>query len=232
MMASSTLQVISLLRELPLFANASETTLSTLADQCHIDRFEENAVIFYEGEICDRLWIVFRGQVKIARHSGEEREMILEILSRGEFFGGAAIFLPKHPATASAMTALETISCSTQAYTAFIQSQPIVALKLIHMLGERLFGFVQMHALTGERVERRLAHILLKLAKRGGRADLEGMMLTTALSRQDLADMTGTTIETVIRLMSRFRTDGVLKTRRGGYIVILDMKKLQDLAKE
>lgn len=229
-MSIASLETVELLQKLPLFNGVSDNDLLPLAAQCHIDDFEENTVIFYEGQPCDRLWIVLKGQVKIARHSGDNREVILEIMSPGEFFGGAAIYLPKHPATASAMTAVKTVSCTSQAYTQFLQTHPTIALRLIRMLGQRLFNFVEMNALAGERVERRLAHILLKLAKRTGRPDPEGTLLTIALSRQDLADMAGTTIETAIRLMSRFRSEGLIKTRRGGYIVILDETKLREIA--
>jgi CRP/FNR family transcriptional regulator len=105
-----------------------------------------------------------------------------------------------------------------------------VALKLIRMLGTRLHSMMGLQILAGERVERRMAHILLKLADRVGRADPEGVLLTIPLSRQDLADMAGTTLETTIRTMSRFRTEGLITTRRGGYLVITDVEKLRQQA--
>jgi CRP/FNR family transcriptional regulator len=87
-----------------------------------------------------------------------------------------------------------------------------------------------LQILAGERVERRLAHILVKLADRVGRPDPEGVLITIPLSRQDLADMAGTTLETAIRTISRFREQGWVKTRRGGYLVITGLERLQQQA--
>ena len=90
---------------------------------------------------------------------------------------------------------------------------------------------MKMNALAGERVERRLAHILLKLADRTGRREPEGTLITIPLSRQDLADMAGTTLETAIRIMSRFNLSGMVKTLKGGYLLLLDEEQLRQLAK-
>jgi CRP-like cAMP-binding protein len=123
------------------------------------------------------------------------------------------------------------VSFPAEYYADFLLNHPSIALNFIRMLGARLQTIMTMNTLTGERVERRIAHILLKLAARAGRADAEGIMVSIPLSRQDLADMSGTTLETTIRVMSRFRADGWIKTRRGGYVVICDKESLQNLAR-
>jgi CRP/FNR family transcriptional regulator len=99
------------------------------------------------------------------------------------------------------------------------------------MLGNRLHSVMELHILAGERVERRLAHILLKLADRTGRKGPDGTLITIPLSRQDLADMAGTTLETAIRLMSRFNLLGMVKTLKGGYLLLIDEEQLRQLAK-
>ena len=222
---------VALLRRLPLFAGLSESDLLALASECRVDHLDTEAVVFRQGDPCDRIWIVHQGRIKIVRHEEDGREVILEIIPPGEVFGGGAIFLPEQPATAQAITQAEVMSFSNQEYTQFLQDHPLVALKLIRMLGLRLHSSIEMTSLTGERVERRLAHILLKLGTRTGRPDPEGTLITLSLSRQDLADMCGTTLETAIRVISRFRAEGLIKTRRGGYLVILDLERLKQRAK-
>ena len=222
---------VALLRRLPLFAGLPESDLLALAVECRVDHLDTEAVVFRQGDPCDRIWIVHQGRIKIVRHEEDGREVILEIIPPGEVFGGGAIFLPEQPATAQAITQAEVISFSSQVYTQFLQDHPLVALKLIRMLGLRLHSSIEMTSLTGERVERRLAHILLKLGARTGRPDPDGTLITISLSRQDLADMCGTTLETAIRVISRFRAEGLIKTRRGGYLVILDLQRLQQRAK-
>lgn len=230
LMPDSSIPILNLLRRLPLLADAPETDLTRLAEQTRVDHFERDAVIFYQGDACDRVWLVRQGRVKIVHQEEDGREVILEMISPGEVFGGAVLFMPHHPATAKAMEAVETVSFVSQTYSRFLLEHPAVTLKLIRMLGTRLHSMMGLQVLAGERVERRMVHILLKLADRVGRVDPEGILLTIPLSRQDLADMTGTTLETAIRTMSRFRTEGLITTRRGGYLVITNVEKLRQQA--
>ncbi len=210
-----------LLAQLPLLAGLPAHDLAELAAQARLDHFEPEATIFNQGDPCDRFWLVGSGQVKIVHLAEDGREVILEVISPGETFGGTALFMPEHPAAARAMTAVETVSVPREAYARLMSSHPQVAQRLVRMLGERLQSLMAMQVLAGERVERRLAHILLKLADRAGRAEPDGaVLITVPLTRQDLADMAGTTLETAIRTMSRFRAQGWVETRRGGYILI------------
>jgi CRP-like cAMP-binding protein len=222
--------ITTLLQQLPLFAGLDEEELRPLAGQSRADQFQPEATIFNQGDPAERIWLVRSGRVKIIRQEETGREVIIELLSPGEVFGGATLFMPKQPATARAMGETETVSFTSDIYAGFLAQHPPVALKLIRMLGGRLHAAMNLQVLAGEKVERRLAHILLKLAARAGRPDPEGILITLPLSRQDLADMSGTTLETTIRTMSRFRSDGLLQTKRGGYILILDEAKLRELA--
>ena len=217
----------SLLARLPLLAELPEREIAGLAAGSRTDSFALDAVIFNQGDPCDRVWMLSEGQVKIVHEGEEGRETILEIISPGEPFGGGVILLPAHPATARAMTAAQTVSFSVEAYRRLLTDQPLVAHKLIRLLAGRLQSLMALTILTGERVERRLAHILVKLADRTGRPDPDGTLITIPLSRQDLADMSGTTLETAIRTVSRFRAQGWLRTRRGGYLVITDLAELK-----
>jgi CRP/FNR family transcriptional regulator len=222
--------VIELLRRLPLLADLPEPDLSLLASQIRVDQFEREAAIFYQGDACDRVWLLRQGRVKIVYHEVDGREVILEMISPGEVFGGAVLFLPQHPATAKAMEDSETISFSSDSYSQFLFTYPQITLKIIRLLGARLHSMMGLQILAGERVERRMAHIILKLANRVGRTEPDGILITIPLSRQDLADMAGTTLETAIRTMSRFRSQGIIETRRGGYLMITDVEMLRQQA--
>ncbi len=221
---------LELLHKLPLFAGLPEADLAALAGHVRLDLFAREAVIFYQGDPCERVWLVQRGQVKIVYHDVDGREVILEIISPGEAFGGAVLFMPRQPATAKAIEDSEILSFPSEIYGGFLKAHPDLSLKLIRMLGSRLHSMMGLQILAGERVERRMATILLKLADRVGRAEPDGMLITIALSRQDLADMAGTTLETAIRTMSRFRSQGLIETRRGGYLLITNLDQLRQQA--
>jgi CRP/FNR family transcriptional regulator len=222
--------VVSMLAQLPLLAGLPERELAALAGMARSESFEREAVLFHQGEPCDRVWLLQSGRVKIVHQEEDGREVILEMISPGEVFGGAVLFLPAHPATARAMTEVSAVSFSSDSYRRMLRDNPDLAVRLIRMLGTRLHSMMDLQILAGERVERRLAHILVKLAQRTGRPDAEGVLITIALSRQDLADMAGTTLESAIRTVSRFRAQGWLKTRRGGYLVITSLEHLQQQA--
>lgn len=228
--AASRLTAYDLLCQLPLFAGMPQRELADLCAYCRVEQHETDATIFFQGDETDRLWLLNSGRLKMVHHEIDGREVILEIIEPGEMFGGATIFLDEHPATAIALAPSETTSFPRSIYTQFLQQHPEVAVRLIRMLGGRLHSVMDLHIMTGERVERRLAHILLKLAARAGRKQAEGILITIPLSRQDLADMAGTTLETTIRLMSRFNAQGMVKTLKGGYIILIDEKQLRRMA--
>ncbi|MCC7362134.1 MAG: Crp/Fnr family transcriptional regulator [Anaerolineales bacterium] len=221
---------LSLLGGLPLLAGLPERDLALLAENTRAYHFAREAVIFYQGTPCDRVWLLQAGEVKIVHRELDGREVILEVISTGEVFGGTVLFMETHPAAAVAFTPVEALSFSREAYTRLLDNHPVLARRLIRMLGGRLHSLMGLQILAGERVERRLAHILVKLADRVGRAEPDGRLLTIPLSRQDLADMAGTTLETAIRTLSRFSAQGWLETRRGGYLLLRDLPALRQQA--
>jgi CRP-like cAMP-binding protein len=222
--------IADLLRKLPLLADVPEAAITALAAQCQATQVTRDGVIFLQDDPTDRVWMVQSGQVKIVYQEVDGREVILEMIAPGEVFGGAVLFFPTHPATAKAMEDCTLVSFSSEQYAGLLAQHPQVTMKLLRMLGARHRSMLNMQILAGERVERRMAHILLKLADRVGRPDPEGTLITIALARQDLADMAGTTLETAIRTLSRFSQQGLIKTQRGGFLIVRDRERLGAMA--
>ena len=218
---------VDILRQVPLFASLTNEQIAAVADQFHVDSFAPDTIIFLDGDPADRLWVLQSGQVKIVKHTSDGQENLLEVITPGEMFGGAGLLLASHPATAVAMTATGTLSIERDPYLQLIRQYPEIALRIIALLGDRLQAAMKMRALSTERVDVRLANILLKLCDKVGEPVAEGVRIHLSLSRQDLADMTGTTIETAIRIMSKFRKEGWVHTEPGGFVVILDHDRLQ-----
>jgi CRP/FNR family transcriptional regulator len=223
-------QTIDLIRSLPMFATLTPAQVAAFAPRFRVDHFDQNRVIFLEGDPADRLWLVQSGQVKIVKYSADGQENLLEVIMPGEMFGGAGILFPTHPATAVAMFDVTVLSLDREEYCRIIRQYPDVALRIIGILGERLRAAMHMRALSTDRVDTRVAHILLKLAAKTGQATEQGIRINLPLARQDIADMAGTTIETAIRIMSRFRKEGLALTEPGGYIVVTDEARLRRLS--
>jgi CRP-like cAMP-binding protein len=219
-----------LLRHVPLFESLTVDQIALFADRFRVDVFTADRFVFLEGDPADRLWVIQDGLVKIVKHSADGQESILEVILPGEMFGGAGILFPVHPATAVAMTDSTLLSLSREDYLQLIHLFPDIALRIIAILGERLRAAMKMRALATDRVDIRVAHILLKLCDKVGKQTDRGVKIDLPLSRQDLADMTGTTIETAIRIMSKFRKEGLVFTEPGGYIVVTDRDRMRELS--
>jgi len=113
-----------------------------------------------------------------------------------------------------------------------LKQYPALALGLIEELGHRLREAQEMiKSMAVERVERRIARILLKLAATTGSSSEEGIVIELPLTRQDIAEMAGTTVETAIRTMSKFRKKGLVQTKRGR-VTILEPHQLVKIAEE
>jgi len=221
---------VAILRKVPLFASLTLEQITAVAEWFHVENFDQDAMIFLEGDPADRLWVIAAGQVKIVKHTSDGQENLLEVITPGEMFGGAGLLLAMHPATAVAMTPTTALSIERDPYLQLIRQYPDIALRIIYLLGERLQASMKMRALAVERVDVRLANILLKLCDKAGAPSDEGTRINLPLSRQDLADMAGTTIETAIRVMSRFRKEDLVHTEPGGYIIVLDHERLQQIS--
>ncbi len=223
---------VATLQHLPLFAGLTSDQIASFTDRFSAAKFDQNTTLFLEGDPADRLWVVEEGQIKVVKYGEGGKENLLEVILPGEMFGGAGILFPVHPATAVAMTDATVLCLPRSEYLQLIKIFPDIALKIIAILGERLRASMQMRAMSTDRVDTRLAHILLKLADKVGVTEESGMRIDMPLSRQDLADMAGTTIETAIRLMSKFRKEDLVMTESGGFIVITNIDRLRELARD
>lgn len=218
-----------LLAQIGLFQGLSTTDFAMLAARFNESRFEREAFIFYEGDEATRFWVVKEGQVKIVKYGESGKEIVLEVIPPGEVFGGGTMLMSKQPATAQALSAVVALSLPLEAYKRLLRDYPDVGVRVIETLGDRLLGVIRMRAMASERAERRIAHILLKLADKFGEQTPDGLVINAHLSRQDIAELSDTTIETAIRVMSKLRGEGLVKTLRGGYVVIVNLQKFRDL---
>jgi CRP/FNR family transcriptional regulator, nitrogen oxide reductase regulator len=210
-----------------------ESAVEAIADLFMAKDFDKGESIFHEGDQSDRFWIVESGKVKIVKHSDTGKDLLVGVISAGEMFGEVAVLSHEpYPATAEAMEQTKALSLGRREFVDLVKRNPNIALQMINELGKRLKdAHEMMRSLALERVERRIAHILLKLAEKIGSQGPEGIVINTPLTRQDIADMAGTTVETSIRVMSKLSKDGIVKSS-GGRIVIAKPHQLVSIAEE
>jgi CRP-like cAMP-binding protein len=211
------------LRGSPTFSSLEEHELDELASLATERSFKPDEFIFWEGDKPEWFYIIAGGKVKVSKTSSLGREFIISFFGPGEMFGEVAVFEDKpYPASARAAAETRVIGIKTDDFLSFLAHHPRVALKIISVLGGRLRDAQsRLRDIAGERVEQRLASLLLMLSARLG--------ATLPFTRQEMADMAGTTTETTIRMMSIMRERGIIRSTRGK-ITILDEQKLRLLA--
>ena len=212
-----------LLKNSFVFSGLNDDELDELARLTTERSFRSNEFIFWDGDDPERFYIVTEGQVKALKYSSSGKEFIIAFFGPGEMFGEVAVFENKpYPASAQTVAETKVIGIKREDFLSFLANRPQVALRIINILGGRLRDAQgRLRDLAGERVEQRLASVLLMLSAKLGP--------TLPFTRQEIADMAGTTIETAIRLTSQLKKRGIIRSVRGK-VTIVDQDKLRLLS--
>jgi len=220
-----------ILKALPVFAGLSDRDWDKVTAIFSERHYHKDDFIFLEGEAPEALFIVRTGKVKVLRHSADGKDVVLRVAGPGQMLGSVAVFDGSgYLGTAQAIEDCSLLVAARNDCLVLVGRYPVFALAVIADLGVRLRGSAeQIRSLAVERVEQRIARVLLKLAETAGSDAPEGRVIEMPLTRQDVADMTGTTVETAIRVMSKFRRNGVIRTRRGK-VVLVDCKVLEEIS--
>ena len=219
------------LRGSSVFAQLPASEIDALAAVAREETKRAREYVFMEGDPAQWLWLVRSGRIKIVRHSRAGRDVVLELLGPGEVFGGVAVIERRpYPAAAQATEPSVVIKLPAAVIIALTERYPSVIREMALMIGQRLrAAHDSMRSLSVDPVEARLATALLRLAEREGAKGKRGVTLPFHLTRQSLADMTGTTVETTIRILSRWSKDALLVDEEG-HLVLKDLERLRRLA--
>ena len=219
------------LRKSTLFRRVGVADRARIAQVAHLKRYGRGELIFAEGDPADAFMTIVEGRIKVFKSTPGGKEIILEIFGAGDPLGAVAVY-ENVPLPASAIT-LEDAACVVIARPDFfrlLEQHPVLVRGLLSGMTLRLAELTRRLAeVTGTRVEARLARLFLKLADRIGVRDRGGVFIPMPLARQELADLIGTTIETSIRIMSRWQKEDVLRTEKDGFVLV-DRPTLDELA--
>jgi CRP-like cAMP-binding protein len=224
---------LQILGRVPFFAGLPIAQLKEINSRFREQGYSSEQVIYYAGDDATRLFVVADGKVKLVRHTLIGKDILLDMLTPGEFFGSlSALGDDQYPDTAIAQTPACVLGIGTDDFRAILDSYPAVALKVIGVMAARLrAAHERVRQLSAHSVERRVAYTLLKLGEKLGREDELGLLIEVPLSRDDLAQMTGTTTETASRVMSQFQKQGLIRSGRQ-WVAIADRAGLEALVRE
>jgi CRP/FNR family transcriptional regulator len=225
--------VAEALRSAALYRGLSDDDRRRLATVSLVKSWDKGEMVFAEGDPSDFLLTVLAGRVKVVKVQPSGREVILEIFGPGDPVGTVVAYEGRpYPASAIALERTTCLLVRRGPFFGLLEAHPSLVRGLLSAFTRRIVELAQrIPEVAGARVETRFAHLFLKLADRMGRPRGAGTFLPVALSRQDLADLTGTTIETCIRLMSRWAKEGIVSTERDGFVLV-DRAALEKLIED
>ena len=220
------------LSKIPLFEHLSDPERRKIAGEVVETHYRKDEFIFREGDRATSFHILKAGTVKCVKTSSEGRQVTLKVLMPGDLFCCDAAVLDNgmHPGCAQPMGDVSVLSLSKDSYSELLRRNPDTALQVIQYLGARLNEAQETaKVLALNPADQRLAALLVKLADRAGLREGNHVRLTVRLTRQDLADMVGMTVETATRIMGRFKRDKLVSGTAKS-LVIRNLAKLQQLA--
>lgn len=216
------------LAKIPLFRDLSEEEMDAISHLARVRNYKKNMIIFMEGEPGEALYFVISGKVKVTKTTSDGREQILHILQHGDVFAEVVLMDGgPYPATAEAIEAGQIGMLMNQDVETLIRSNPDIAIKLLRIMSKRLrMAQGQVRDLALKDTYGRLAGMLLMLGREHGQETPEGIRIDLPLSRQELANLIGTTRETVTRVLSDLKKYKCLELEKQA-IIITDQNKLK-----
>jgi CRP/FNR family transcriptional regulator, nitrogen oxide reductase regulator len=203
------------LAHVPLFAGLPTAALARIAGLAHAKSVEAGGLFFNQGDEAQAFFVLTSGRVKLTQLTAEGHQVVLRLIGPGDAFGGVGAFgEPAYPVSAEAAEASTALAWMSTTMRQLLETEPRIALNAVRFIAARLHDLQRQYrqAMT-ERVERRVARAVLRLVHDAGRRVDDGVEITFPVSRQDIAEMTGTTLYTVSRLLSAWEAQGIV---RGG----------------
>ena len=206
----------SLVADLPLFAGLAPDQLDDLMREAQSIRYPKGTTVFQQDEDAHSFFVLLHGHLRVFKLTPDGQQVVVRFVTPGEVFGVAmAIGRSTYPATASAVADSVALVWPSAAWPRLIGKHPGLAVNTLQTVGSRLNeAHTRVVEISTEQVERRVAHALLRLAKQGGRKVANGVQIDFPISRQDVAEMTGTTLHTVSRVLSAWEVRGLVEGGR------------------
>jgi CRP-like cAMP-binding protein len=213
------------------FQDLDQKDLDVIVKRFTANHYREGDEIYYQGEPARYLRVVVEGAVKLLRYTDKGKDVVLDLLSPGSYFGSFKLLgSDVYTESAEAQSGCCILSIGLKDFRQSLQEYPSVGIAILEMSAEKLRSSQeQIKQLTTEPVETRIANILLILTDKFGEVKEDKTLIQLPFSRKDLADMAGTTTETASRVMSNFQKEGIIETGRQ-WVSILEISALKSFS--
>lgn len=213
---------IDLIRRVPLFSTLSEEEFKRLKDIFQIKTYRKNQVIFLEEETGNYMYIILSGKVKVTKSTAAGKETILAIHQPGDFFGEMALLDGKtSPAAVTAMEDSKIATIYHHDFQRLLMANEKVVRQIIQVLCSRLRQvWGQVQNLSYSTADDRIRAGILQLSRKHGVQDARGIIIDLKITHQELAELVGTSRETVTRTLAQLKKNGILQLENRRIIVL------------
>jgi CRP-like cAMP-binding protein len=199
-------------------------------DEAERREWKRGEAVARQGEPSQAFYLVEAGLLKLVQLTEDGREVIVRFVGPGEPFGGVVALGAAYPVTATAVQPTRLLAWPIGTLSTLLERFPQVRMNIMREMAAHMTdALTRVRELTTERVGQRLAHTLLRLMRQCGHRTPEGVLITHFLTRQELAELTGTTLYTVSRTLSQWESDGVLRSDKRR-LLVLSPERLEALA--
>ena len=221
----------SLLDAAPAFASLTGEEIDTVLAYARSVRYPKGSAVFEQGGIADSFFVLLHGNLQVVKLTPAGQQVVIRYVVPGELFGIAVqMGRPHYPATATTVMDSVALVWPSSSWPLILARCPALADSALRTVGARLDdAHVRVVEMSTEEVERRIAHALLRLVKQAGRKVEDGIQISFPITREDVAQMTGTTLHTVSRILSAWEVKGLVEGGRQR-IVVRDPHRLFKLA--
>ncbi|OGH57549.1 MAG: hypothetical protein A3G34_16850 [Candidatus Lindowbacteria bacterium RIFCSPLOWO2_12_FULL_62_27] len=205
-----------LIGKIILFRGLKPADIKSVAESAVKRKLDRKTCVFHQGEPADTVYVLANGSVKISQTGADGRATVLRVVGSGEMFGCLSIFGDStYPGTAVALEEGSALAWDGNTMARLMERHSPIALNALKMVVSRLHELqTRFLELGGERVECRLADALARLGHRFGKKVSGGIEIELPISQQDLAEIIGTTIYSVSRILSAWQRRGLVRTGR------------------
>lgn len=207
---------IQLMAQMPPFQDLSSSELQVVSQAAYLRQVERQAFFFHQGDPATNFYILVEGRVRLTQVTSEGHQVLVRFISPGETIGIiAALENTVYPLSAQAVEECQALAWDSTTLEQLMERYPRIAINGLRLVSQRWHELEERYLeLATERVERRIAQTLLRLARQVGRKVEGGILIDLPLTRQDLAEMTGTTLYSVSRILSRWEQENLVETGR------------------
>jgi YD repeat-containing protein len=212
----------SLIARLPPFEGLNPADLDRMIGQARSLRIAKDQPVFEQEQDAHSFFLLLDGYVRVLKTTPDGEEVTVRYISPGELIGiASALGRTTYPATAIAVVDCVALAWPSGAWKEFASAFPNFGANTYRTVGNRLQdAHSRVVEMSTEQVDQRVAHALLKLINQSGKPTDEGFLIDFPLSRQDIAEMTGTTLHTVSRLLTAWEEKGMVKSGRQKVTVV------------